>query len=257
MSRKQNVISLLWQRCQARGDAVFDNNEVKQVCHQLGFSNPFDATKFDNSALLPPEFRAGAGRYVVHLGKGKHRFVPGLTTGYHNFERIEPGEKRRWPYRRSLLNEFDTSESNILSVGYNQRILHDFLYGDIVANPMIYMSRRTSFTGAYTLSGQPIAVNRLQMEIDMVLERDGDLVILEGKNRFPPNFAVYQLFHPHLYYTDLKEQKALGLGKIQCCYILRNRRTLRMYLYRFHGREKASIELLKKAEYELHSRDSS
>ncbi|MCW3134124.1 MAG: hypothetical protein N2V78_07355 [Methanophagales archaeon] len=45
--------------------------------------------------------------------------------------------------KRRNLNEFDTSESNILSVASNQRIIHDFLYEDIVASPKVYSARRT------------------------------------------------------------------------------------------------------------------
>ena len=47
------------------------------------------------------------------------------------------------------------------------------------------------------------------MEIDMVLEKDGEITILEGKNGFPRDFAVYQLFHPHLYYRELESKHKL------------------------------------------------
>lgn len=253
MSKKQQVIELLYAGCMARGEFTFSNDEVKEACREVGFGNPFDATKFDNSALLPASLRAD-DVYVEHLGRGRHRFVEGIDSGFHSFEEIEEKEKDPWKYRPSLLNEYDTSESNILSVGFNQRVLHDFLYEDIVASPRLYMSRRTTITGSYTIRGQPVAVERLQMEIDMVLENCGEVTVVEGKNDFPADFAVYQLFNPHLYYHFLGRDEELDVKRIQCCYLLRKERMLRLYLYRFRGVEKTSIELLKKAQYTLRSR---
>lgn len=253
MNKKQKVIDALYKACKKRRDPIFSNDEVKSVCQEIGFSNPFDATKFDNSSLLPESLLAD-DVYVEHVGEGWHRFVPGIESGFHTFEEIGEAEKHPWKYRPSLLNEHDKSESNILSVGFNQRILHDFLYEDIVANPKLYMSRRTTFTGSYKIRGDKVCVNRLQMEIDMVLENRGEITIVEGKNNFPKDFAVYQLFHPHLYYNTLKDEQAVGIADIQCCYLLRRERVLRLYLYRFHGVEKTSLELIKKAEYTLRFR---
>ena len=253
MNKKQKVIDALYAMCKARGNLLFNNEEVKDICQRFNLVNQFDATKFDYSDLLPDSLRED-DVYVEHLGKGLHQFVQGIESGFHVFEQIDNSEIVFWPYRQSLLNEQDTSESNILSVGFNQRILHDFLYEDIVASPKLYMSRRTSFGGSYTFRGNVVTVSRLQMEIDMVLENNGEVTIVEGKNKFPRDFAVYQLFHPHLYYDDLKRTNALAVADIQCCYLLRKERMLRLYLYRFRGVEKTSIELLKKAQYTLRSR---
>lgn len=49
MGMKQQVISRLFEICSQRGKFIFDNNLVKKVCTELGFGNPFDATKVDNS----------------------------------------------------------------------------------------------------------------------------------------------------------------------------------------------------------------
>jgi heme oxygenase len=50
-----------------------------------------------------------------------------VLVGYHCFEPIGATETFDWKYRQSILNELDASESNILSVASNQRIIHDFL----------------------------------------------------------------------------------------------------------------------------------
>ncbi len=260
MGKKQDVLGRLFRICQARGDLVFDNDLVKEVCQEIGFKNPFDATKVDRTDLYPDVMQQGGGYFVIHLGEGRHQFVPNQALAYHQFEVIEPHESVAWRYRQSLLNEYDTSESNIISVGLNQRILHDFLYDDIVANPKWYGSRRTKFTGRYTIASQGIHVRKLQMEIDAVLELDNVVTIVEGKNGFPEDFAVYQLFHPYLYFEDIRQRGKLLIEGIQCCYLQRLRdatgSTLRLYLYRFHDSELSSIELIRKREYVLEVKGS-
>ncbi len=255
MSKKREVLEIIFLECQRRGDFVFDNELVKEVCQEIGFKNPFDATKVDRKNLYPDVMKRGSGYFVIHLGDGRHQFVSNQSLAYHQFEAIEADETVHWRYRQSLLNEFDTSESNIISVGLNQRILHDFLYDDIVANPKWYGSRRTKFTGDYTIAEQPIQVRKLQMEIDAVLEMNNVVTIIEGKNGFPDNFAVYQLFHPYLYFEDIRRSGKLEISDIQCCYLQRLKEStgsiLRLYLYRFHNLELSSIELIRKREYEL------
>ena len=259
MGKKQEVLEELFLICQQRNNFVFDNYLVKEVCEDFGFRNPFDATKVDRSDLYPDVMKRGRGFFVIHLGRGRHQFIPDIASGYHEFEEIEEHESKTWSYQRSLLNDFDTSESNIISVGINQRILHDFLYRDIVASPRQYMSRRTKITTEYTIDSQLISVSSLQMEIDSVMELDNVVTIIEGKNGFPLDFATYQLFHPHLYYFNLQAAEELDIKAIQCCYLLRDKSIdgsiLRLYLYRFHGRELASIELIRKGEYVLQLRD--
>ena len=111
MGTKQELIIRLFEICQERDNYYFDNKLVKKVANEVGFGNPFDATKIDNSSLLPAALLS-ADVYVVHLGKGIHQFVHGINLGYHKFEPINENETYEWKYRQSLLNEFDTSESN-------------------------------------------------------------------------------------------------------------------------------------------------
>ena len=254
MSKKQTQ-ELLFEQCKASGDYEFDNDRVKQVCAQTGFKNPFDVTKVDHSSKLPDTIRQ-AGYCIAHLGQGRHRFIRALNEWYHDFEAIEPNERKTWQYRPSVLNNTDDSESNIISLVFNQRVIQDFLYGDITANPKIYMSRRTKISLSYRIGGVRAHVTKLQMEMDATFESGGKVVVVEGKNGFPDDFAVYQLFHPFLDYTA---KRIPGVRAIECCYLLKkivaDRPLIRLYLYTFSDADDiASIVLLKKAEYTLQRR---
>ena len=154
------------------------------------------------------------------------------------------------------MNEFDTSESNILSVGFNQRIIHDFLYDDIIANPKMYGSRRTKTSFEFFIDKEFIKATSLQMEIDLTTEYNGIVTIFEGKNNFPENFAIYQLYFPFLYYFNLKKNNKLDIKDINCCYLLRKKENeksiIRIYLYTFENPlNMASIKLIKNAQYNL------
>ena len=259
MNKKQRVLGALFKHCRERGNFVFDNELVKHYCQIVDFKNPFDATKVDRFEILPEVMHEEDGYFIIHLGLGRHQFVPQIALGYHEPEVIDDSESQTWLYKPSLLNDQDTSESNIISVCYNQLILHHFLYHDIVAKPLLYLPQRTQITGNYTIDLQTVTVQKLQMEMDAVLELDGAVTIIEGKNGFPTNFAVYQLFHPYLYFDGLRRGGKLPIRSIHCCYLQRQKRKgqtrLRLHLYRFSKRELASIELLRKAEYILKVRD--
>lgn len=146
MGTKQEVITEIFKLCKKRRDFIFDNTFdntlVKKVCMKYGFGNPFDVTKLDNTSKFP-KILLENDYYILHLGQGQHKFVKRISNGFHTFEKINRDNVFNWKYRKSLLNEFDTSESNILSVASNQRIIHDFLYEDIVANPKVYNARLT------------------------------------------------------------------------------------------------------------------
>jgi hypothetical protein len=255
MGTKQEVIAELFKRCQKKKDFVFDNTVVKQVCKEYKFSNPFDVTKLDDTSKIP-QILLDEDYFILHLGKGRHKFVKGINNGFHSFENINEDNIFDWKYRKSILNEFDTSESNILSVASNQRIIHDFLYEDIVANPKVYNARRTKMNLSYRVGEVEIVAQNLQMEIDLTMELHGVVTIFEGKNGFPDNFAIYQLFHPFKYYSILKKEKKLDVKQITCCYVLRKRErgssVLRLYNYTFEDEDDmTSIKLLKNAQYNL------
>lgn len=255
MGKKQDVLRDIFEHCLTHNELIFDNQLVKKFTAKHKFKNPFDATKIDNLSILPDEIKE-QDYFLLHLGQGKHQFVRGLAYGYHQFAPIAPENCFEWKYRRSLLNEFDTSESNILSVANNQRIIHDFLYQDIVASPKVYMSRRTKITGKYYVNNTAVFVTQLQMEIDLTMEYQGHVTIFEGKNGFPADFAVYQIFLPALYYHRLQEQNKLSIGQISCCYLLRkkhdNGSTIRIYKYSFTDPvDMSTIHLQECAQYNL------
>lgn len=255
MGKKQDVIKEVFKACKKRGNFVFTNDLVKEISSKHNFKNPFDATKLDDTTKFPPVLLK-EDYFILHLGKGRHRFVKGIKNGYHSFEKIPKKHVCDWKYRKSILNEFDTSESNILSVGSNQRIIHDFLYEDIVAAPKVYGSRRTNITVQYRVGREKITADHLQMEIDLTMELQKVVTVFEAKNGFPKNFAIYQLFHPFKYFNSLRKEKKLEVKQITCCYVLRQRRSkgsiLRLYNYTFNDENQmASIRLLNNAEYRL------
>jgi hypothetical protein len=114
---------------------------------------------------------------VIHLGKGNHKFIKGIDKLYHKFEPIE--ETLQWQYKRSILNGYNTSESNALSVANNQRILHHFLFGkdtefddiDILKRPKTYFPHRTKTNLSYCF-GEDLKVDleKIQIEIDLTIE---------------------------------------------------------------------------------------
>lgn len=263
-SKKKQVLQALFEECQRRGEWQFGNELVKQVCEYLDFGNPFDVTKVDSIDELPEAVRQ-QGFCVVHVGRGKHAFVQELQKWYHVFEDIEEEEVVQWRYRKSLLNDLDTGEATALSFVYNQHILHDFLYEDVVASPKIYVPGRTRDDLEYTVGSTLIKAPNQQMEIDLTLEYQGTVTVLEAKSRFLKDFAVYQLFHPVKFYLQRAKETGIPIQDINACYVLRQSRRVRgqaypetkvrLYLYRFGDPDRIdSLQLVRKAEYHLHRR---
>ncbi len=168
MATKQDVITELFERCKRQKAFGFDNTLVKQICQDYGFRNPFDATKLDDTSKFP-QILLDEDYFILHLGCGRHRFVKGMNNGFHCFEEIHKDDMLDWKYRKSLLNEFDTSESNILSVASNQRIIHEFLYEHIVANPKVYNARRTKMNLSYSVPQKQVVRDSLQTEKRLLL----------------------------------------------------------------------------------------
>jgi len=144
----------------------------------------------------------------------------------------------------------------MLSVGNNLRIFSHFLYGDTPINPNVYFPRRTKTSFEYYFDDEKIIMENIQMEIDLTIEYNGMVTVFEGKNGLPENFAVYQLFHPFKYFSNLKKENKLPIKQITACYVLRykesNQSRLRLYNYTFKNENDiCSIELLKSAQYNL------
>jgi hypothetical protein len=253
MGKKQDVITEIYEICRRKNELIFHNSLVKDVSKKYGFGNPFDVTKLDDTDKFPDTLLKN-DYFIIHKGKGYHKFIKGISKGFHKFEQIE--NIIDWKYRSSILNEYDTSESNMLSIGSNQKIFHHFLYNDINATPKIYNSRRTKTSFEYYLETEKIIMESIQMEIDMTMEYKGVVTIFEGKNGHPKNFAIYQLFHPFKYFTNIKNENKLPIQQITCCYVLRYKKNgqsiLQLYNYTFEDEDKInSIKLLKSTQYNL------
>ncbi len=254
-SKKKLILTDLFEICKKRNNFTFNNEEVREMSKIHNFANHCDATKIDKITLLPDIMR-NEDYCLVHLGRGNHKFVKGINIFFHNFETIEEHNISNWTYKKSILNEYDTSESNALSVATNQRIIHKFLYKDLVASPKIYYPHRTFANIDYNIGETHIIANKLQMEIDLTLEFNNQVTIFEGKNGHPKDFSIYQLFHPYKYYYNLKQKNQLPITQINCCYVLINRKqehiTLSLYLYIFENPcDISSIKLLKNHQYRL------
>lgn len=202
---------------------------------------------------------------IIHLGEGYHKFVKGIDKLYHDFEPIT--KVQRWAYRKSLLNQYDTSESNILSVANNQRILHFFLFGrdtefddiDIIKRPKTYFPHRTKTSFEYSFGKrQKLKLTNVQIEIDLTIEFQGVIGVFEAKNGTPKSFSVYQLYHPFLYYHNANNQTELK-GKIKNVfgvYVVRETAKdgdiLKLWAYTFDcPTDITSIKFVKSAAYKL------
>ena len=264
ISKKDQVLTKLFEICQKRNNYVFDNDLVKDVSKKVGFGNPFDATKLDSKNKLP-QVLLDNDFAVIHLGNGKHQFIKGIDKVYHDFEPIQ--ETLEWAYKKSLLNEYNTSESNILSVANNQRILHHFLFGkdtefdriDISERPKTYFPHRTKTSFAYNFGRNlKVDLKNIQIEIDLTIEFKGVIGVFEGKNGKPDSFAVYQIYHPFLYYYRANELSELK-GKIKEIYgvyvvkkIERGITNLKIWAYTFENPlDITSIKFVKSACYRL------
>lgn len=263
MSKKHEVIEQLYTICRARNYFIFHNDEVKKVCTNIGFGNPFDATKIDSKQKLPPLLIKN-DMAIIHLGSGRHQFVSGIDNFYHTFEPIE--KVIDWPYKKSLLNQFNTSESNILSVANNQRILHSFLFdidnefntNDIAKRAKTYFPHRTKTSFQYFAGDISITLEQIQIEIDVTIECDGIIGVFEGKNGTPDSFSIYQLYHPFLYYHNANTTGILDgkVKKIYGVFVVREKvqsfDVLQLWCYTFTDFSNIqSIKLVKSSAYRL------
>ncbi len=262
-SKKNEVIEKLFKICRRKKNYVFHNDLVKKVSAEIGFGNPFDVTKLDNKSKLP-EILLKNDYAIIHLGSGNHKFIKGINKVYHEFEPIQ--KKINWKYQKSILNQYNSSESNILSVANNQRILHHFLFGkdtefddvEIINRPKTYFPHRTKTSFEYSFGKEKLSLKNIQIEIDLTIEFKGIIGVFEGKNGNPDNFSVYQLYHPFLYYYNANRQKELKgkIKKIYGVYVVRDVQkdgdTLKLWAYTFtRPTDITSIEFVKSAEYKL------
>lgn len=254
-NKKQKVITDIFKICKEKSSFVFHNDLVKKVSKKHKFGNPFDATKLDTLDKFP-KVMIKNDYFIIHQGQGYHKFIKGIEKAFHKFEKISAEHIIAKEYKKSILNEYDTSESNMLSVGSNLKIFHHFLYGSAETIPKIYFPRRTKTSFEYYFDKEKVVMDSIQMEIDLTMEYNGLVTVFEGKNGLPENFAIYQLFHPFKYFSNIKNENKLPIEQITACYVLRYRENnnshIRLYNYTFEDENNiCSIKLLKNAQYNL------
>lgn len=263
-NKKSQVIEELFNICEARNNFEFHNDLVKELCRKVGFGNPFDVTKLDNKTKLP-KILLDNDYAIIHIGGGSHKFIKGIDKVFHDFEPIQGAIE--WGYKKSLLNQYNSSESNILSVANNQRILHHFLFGqdtefediDIAKRPKTYFPHRTKTSFEYNV-GQDVMLKmkNIQIEVDLTIEFQGTIGVFEGKNGKPDSFSIYQIYHPFLYYYNANKETDIK-GKIKdifCVYVVREKfkthDTIKLWAYTFKNPlDITSIKFIKSCSYKL------
>ncbi|MHB8282862.1 MAG: type II restriction enzyme [bacterium] len=267
-TNKKEIITEIFNICKKNNNFIFDNKLIKDILRQFkSNTNPYDMTKLDNTKKFP-DILLKEDYFIAHIGNGKHQFVRDINKVFHEFEEIQDNEIIKWPYRPSILNDFSESESSVLSLCFNQRIMHDFLYQDIVSNPKIYNSeRKKGVSFNYKIGDLELSFENLQIEIDLTTENNGFVTVFEGKNagnsisvspsyNWLKNFNIFQLYNPFRYYYELKERNKLNIKKLTACYLIRqkteNGSIIRLYNYIFEDPINiTSIKLVKKNEYIL------
>ncbi|MBL7127571.1 MAG: hypothetical protein ISS16_01140 [Ignavibacteria bacterium] len=262
---KKEIIEYIFKQCIKRKNMTFNNDYVKSCMKKLGSSNnPYDMTKLDDISKFP-DLMLKKNYFIVHKGKGEHQFVKEIEKVYHKFEIIEKNETIDWVYRPSILNDYSTSENSVLSLCYNHRIIHDFLYNDIVSNPKIYNSeRKNKVSFNYKIGELDLSYEQLQIEIDLTMEHNRNVTVFEGKNTknsnsWLINFNVFQLYNPFRYYYNLREANKLNVENITAAYLVRQKKDdgsyIRLYNYEFTDPyDITSIIVKKKREYRLKRR---
>lgn len=202
---------------------------------------------------------------IIHIGSGNHKFIKGIDNVFHDFEPIQ--KTIDWNYKKSLLNQYNSSESNILSVANNQRILHHFLFGqdtefediDITKRPKTYFPHRTKTSFEYNFGKDALLeMKNIQIEVDLTIEFQGTVGVFEGKNGKPDTFSIYQIYHPFLYYYNANKKTELK-GKIKdifCVYVVREKSkthdTIKLWAYTFENPlDITSIKFIKSCSYKL------
>ncbi|NMC58784.1 MAG: hypothetical protein GYA51_05275 [Candidatus Methanofastidiosa archaeon] len=259
---KKGIIERIFDYCEKNNNYVFDNELIKKIVMESGSkTNPYDMTKIDNISKLPKTL-LDKDYFIAHIGSGKHMFVKDISKIYHNFEPIKETEVEKWAYVPSILNDYSISESSVLSLCFNQRIMHDFLYKDVSCSPKMYNSeRKRGINFSYNIDNIPMKFENLQTEIDLTIEMNGKVTVFEGKNtknsnEWIDNFNIYQLYTPFRYYHELKEKNKLDISEITACYLIRQRKEtgsyVRLYNYTFKDPiDLTSIKVIKKREYRV------
>lgn len=253
-NKKCQLITEIFEGLRAidkRSDVLFFNNEmVKEVSTKVKFRNLFDATKFNIYESLPDCLRK-EGFIVVHLGRGNHVFVKGI--GFHYFEPIQ--QSKSWNLSDSIVSKLGNSEADAVSTIYNEKIIHDFLFGEIETYLKIHVSRRSNITYEFWIGKNQLHADYLQIEIDALFESRDTIATVEVKNIKHTNFEIRQLYSTMRYLDRFYRDGIIPNNyKIRHLFVIVNRGTkeefYRIYEYKFTDwKHMDSIRLVKNAQY--------
>lgn len=254
-SVKRNVIEEIFNRLRNKypqeKKLQFHNRDIKKISGS-DFSNQFDATKFDSEDKLPEKVRT-EGFFIVHLGKGSHAFIKG--KGYHKFEKIET--IKEWKKGRSLIDTVSESEAQSISTAFNDKIIHDFLFGNINIEIKIHTARRARVSYKFVINDIILRADVLQIEMDGIYE-SGDyktIAAVEVKNQEHETFEIRQLFSTMKYFEGMQRtQKIPSDYKIRILFMIRAREgkedKFKIYEYKFENTEDPnSIKFVKAVQY--------
>ncbi len=255
-SKKHQVIRKLFEGLRAidsRSEVLsFNTDMVREVCIEVSFKNPFDATKYDTYELLPDCLKE-AGYLIVHLGRGDHAFVKG--NGYYYLEPIT--DIKTWPAKKSILDELGVSEASAVSTLFNERVIHDFLFGRREIDLRVHTARRSNVSYKFRVGKNDLFADYLQLEVDGFFERDNLIAAVEVKHGKHTNFEIRQLFTMMKYFEQLQKKGKLP-RRYDVRYLYVNRvlgpkvEYFRLYEYHFtDALDFNSIELVRAIQYNL------
>ncbi len=257
--KKQRVLSDLWQTVRVKGEQyIFSNSQVEELCRKHGFQNKYDLTKIDASDILP-ENMVDDDVFIVHLGRGMHRFVKGIEKGYHNLE--APLKTINIDYVKHHLDSLDAGEAGLLSLIFNQGVVQHFVTGDRRENVRIHLPGRTRRTEdnsfRYWVGATEVEVKGLQIEMDFIIEYQCHVAFAEAKRGSKwKDFSVSQIYLPFRKLLKMKDRLMEDFDVLCMFALMRRNETggdiIRMYQYNFSDPERMdSIQMVKSIEYAL------
>jgi len=259
LSSKRKVIDTIFKELKQKYPKSnilnFHNDKVKEVSsrEKIKFSNQFDATKFDSKRLLPISLQ-NENFFIVHLGKGEHAFVKG--EGYHKLEPIKT--IKEWDSGKSVIDPISKSEAQSASTAFNDKLIHDFLFGDKRRDIKLHTARRSRISYEFVINGMSLRTDKLQIEIDGIYESEEDktIAIVEVKNQDHEDFEIRQLFSSMKYFEKMLGWQIPNEYKIRILFMKRiqnkEQDTFRIYEYYFEDKfNPNSIKFIKSIEYNI------
>jgi hypothetical protein len=277
---KREVVLKLFHLARENSDSeamlVFDNHQVKKVCQSVGFQNQYDVVKHNSPSSLPMEV-AEKGYFIVHLGRkgreaARHAFVCDSSrtfNGFHSFEKIPEGRRKKWSYDKNLLSAVSEAEAQTISTLYHAGAIKNFLIGNQKRPIMMHLGRRAKVNlEGEICPGVQFPGGSIQLEIDAFIEcprtknKPAILAAVEAKTTTAECFEVRQIYTSMKYMHSRIEEKLIpSQTEIHCIFVVQKRamikslegqHTVRVYDYCFvDPNVMSSIKLQKSRMYKM------